>query len=76
METLMNILNEIDDSVNWTEEKGLVDDRILDSFGVITLISELEDAFDIQIEASEIIPENFNSVDAMWMMITRLQENQ
>lgn len=76
METLMNILNEIDDSVNWMEEKGLVDDRILDSFGVITLISELEDAFDIQIEASEIIPENFNSVDAMWMMITRLQENQ
>lgn len=75
METLMNILNEIDDSVNWMEEKGLVDDRILDSFGVITLISELEDAFDVQIEASEIIPENFNSIDAMWMMITRLQEN-
>lgn len=75
METLMNILNEIDDSVNWMEEKGLVDDRILDSFGVITLISELEDAFDVQIEASEIIPENFNSVDAMWMMINRLQEN-
>lgn len=75
MEALMNILNEIDDSVNWMEEKGLVDDRILDSFGVISLISELEDAFDIQIEAAEIIPENFNSVPAMWAMITRLQEN-
>lgn len=75
MEALMNILNEIDDSVNWMEEKGLVDDRILDSFGVISLISELEDAFDIQIEAAEIIPENFNSVPAMWAMVTRLQEN-
>lgn len=75
METLMNILNEIDDSVNWMEETALVDDRILDSFGVITLISELEDGFDIQIEASEIIPENFNSVNAMWTMINRLQEN-
>lgn len=75
METLMNILNEMDDSVNWMEETKLVDDRILDSFGVISLISELEDAFDVQIEASEIIPENFNSVSAMWAMITRLQEN-
>ncbi len=71
----MNILNEIDDSVNWMEEAALVDDRILDSFGVITLISELEDTFDIQIEASEIVPENFNSVNAMWTMINRLQEN-
>lgn len=75
MEALMNILNEIDDSVNWMEEAALVDDRILDSFGVITLISELEDTFDIQIEASEIVPENFNSVNAMWTMINRLQEN-
>lgn len=75
METLMNILNEMDDSVNWMEETKLVDDRILDSFGVISLISELEDGFDIQIEASEIIPENFNSVSAMWAMIARLQEN-
>lgn len=75
METLLNILNEIDDSVDWTAEDRLVDNRILDSFGVISLISELEDAFDIQIEASEIIPENFNSVTAMWAMIIRLQEN-
>ena len=75
MEALMNILNEIDDSVNWMEEAALVDDRILDSFGVITLISELEDVFEVQIEASEIVPENFNSVNAMWTMINRLQEN-
>ena len=75
METLLEILNDIDDTVNWEDETALFDDRILDSFGVISLISELEDQFEIEIDASEIVPENFNSADAMWKMIQRLQEN-
>ena len=41
MDTLMKILNEIDDSINWEKEKAVIDDRLLDSFGVITLVSEL-----------------------------------
>lgn len=75
METLLEILNDIDDTVNWEDETALIDDRILDSFGVISLISELEDQFEIEIDASEIVPKNFNSADAMWKMIQRLQEN-
>ena len=75
METLLEILNDINDTVNWEDETALIDDRILDSFGVISLISELEDQFEIEIDASEIVPENFNSADAMWKMIQRLQEN-
>lgn len=74
MEDLLRILNEIDDSIDWENEAALIDDRLLDSFGVISLVSELEDAFDIELEASEIVPENFNSVEAMWKMIERLQE--
>ena len=61
--------------MDWKHEQGLIDRRILDSFGVISLVAELGDTFDIEIEASEIVPENFNSVEAMWKMITRLQEN-
>ena len=75
METLLEILNDIDDTVNWEDETALIDDRILDSFGVISLISELEEQFEIEIDASEIVPENFNSADAMWKMMQRLQEN-
>ena len=75
METLLEILNDIDDTVDWENETALIDDRILDSFGVISLISELEDQFEVEIDASEIVPENFNSADAMWNMIQRLQEN-
>ena len=73
-DTLLDILNDIDDSIDWKEQKGLVDERILDSFCVITLISDLEDAYGVEIEAAEMILENFNSVDAIWDMINRLQE--
>ena len=74
MEELFEILEDIDDTVDWKNEQGLIDRRILDSFGVISLVAELGDTFDIEIEASEIVPKNFNSVEAMWKMITRLQE--
>lgn len=75
MKKLMEILMELDYSIDWENETALIDERILDSFGVISLISELEEQFDIEIEASEIIPQNLNSADAMWKMIQRLQEN-
>lgn len=73
MNKLINILTEIDDSIEWEKENGLIDDGLLDSFGVISLISELEDEFAINIEATDMVPENFNSVEAMYKMILRLQ---
>ena len=62
MEELIRILNDMDDSIDWENTDNLIDDRIMDSFMVISLISELTDQFDIDIEASEIVPENLNSV--------------
>ena len=73
MNKLINIWTEIDDSIEWEKENGLIDDGLLDSFGVISLISELEDEFAINIEAADMVPENFNSVEAMYKMILRLQ---
>ena len=75
MEKLMNILMEIDDSIDYEKEKALIDGRLLDSFGVITLVSELEEAYDIDIEASEMTPDNFNSAEAIYKMVVRIQEN-
>lgn len=74
MEELLLILREMDDSVDWEKETAVIDDRLLDSFGVISLVAELEDHFDVEIEAAEIVPGNFNSAAAMYQMITRLQE--
>ena len=75
MEELLEILNEIDDTIDYVNETALIDDHILDSFGVITLVSEIEDAFDIRVAAKEMVPANFNSAKAIWAMIERLQEN-
>ena len=75
MDKIMEILREIDDSVDYEKETELIDGHILDSFGVITLVSELEDEFDISIDAVEMVPANFNSAAAIWEMVKRLQEN-
>lgn len=75
MEELLEILNEIDDTIDYENETALIDDHILDSFGVITLVSEIEEAFDIRVAAKEMVPANFNSAKAIWTMIERLQEN-
>ena len=74
MEEIMRILNEIDDSVDYAVETALIDDQILDSFGVITLVAELEENFDIRIEAAELVPENFNSAEALWDLVRRLED--
>lgn len=75
MDELLEILQDIDDSVDYEKETALIDDHILDSFAIITLISEIEETFDVEVAAAEMTPENFNSAAALWKMIQRLQEN-
>ena len=70
---ITKILMDQDDSINYSEEKHLIDNRILDSFAIISLVSELEEEFDIRITAVEMVPENFNSVEAMAAMVQKLQ---
>ena len=74
METLIKILEEIDDTIDFRKERALIDDHLLDSFGVIQLVSEIEDTYGVTIEAAKMIPENFNSAEAIWKMIERLRE--
>ncbi|MBQ1902516.1 MAG: acyl carrier protein [Lachnospiraceae bacterium] len=75
MDKLLEILNEVDDSIDFENEDKLIDNHILDSFTIIMLVGELEDAYDITIDAAEMTPENFNSAEAMLAMIERLQED-
>ncbi len=74
MEELLEILNEIDDTIDYSTEKKLVEDHLLDSFSIISLVSELEETFDISIEAAEMTADNFNSAEGLWTMVQRLQE--
>lgn len=75
MEELLEILNDIQPGVDFENEKHLIDDHLLDSMSIISLVAELEDTFDVTIPAVEIIPDNFNSAEAMLEMLQRLQED-
>ena len=74
MEELLKILEDIDPDIDYKTEKKLIDSGLLDSLSLLSLVSELEDTFDITITPAELIPANFNSAEAMWAMIQRLQE--
>ena len=56
------------------KETNLIDGKILDSFDIITIISEINEEFDIAIPAEEIIPENFNSAQKLYELIQRLED--
>lgn len=74
MEELLEILQELHSDIDFESEDKLVDNKILDSFDLVTLVTELGDTFDIEITAKDFVPENFNSAKAMWAMVERLMD--
>lgn len=74
MEKLIEILEEIKPGVDYENCTTLIDEEILDSFAILSIVGELEDEFDISVTPAEIIPDNFNSARALWKMVKRLQE--
>lgn len=71
---IIEILKSVHPEVDYDNEESLIDGRIFDSFDVVTVVSELIDTFDVEITAEHMIPENFNSVDAIISLIERLEE--
>ena len=74
MDQLLYILTEVNSAVDYETCYTLVDYGILDSFDIVSIVGELNDTFDINITPVDIVPENFNSAEAMWDMIQRLSE--
>lgn len=75
MNDLLEILQGLHPDVDFENEEHLIDNAILDSFDIVTLISEISDTFDITISAEQIIPENFNSAKALYALIQELEED-
>ena len=73
MEELLDILNGMHPDVDFESEEALIDDGILDSLDIVSLIAEISETFDVAITAKDIIPENFNSAKALWALIERLE---
>lgn len=74
MDELMEILEELRPDVDFENEKGLIADGILDSFDIVALVGELNEAFDIEIKPNDLVPDNFNSAEAMLELINKLQD--
>lgn len=74
MEKLLDILKELRPEVDFEKEKQLIDHGVLDSFDMVSLIGEINEAFEVEISFDDIEPENFNSVEGMWDMIQKLKQ--
>ena len=72
MEVLLNILAELHPDVDFETEEHLIDEKILDSFDIVTLVAEIDAEFDVAIPAEELVPENFNSAKALYALIEKL----
>lgn len=74
MEKLIELLKSVRDDVDFENCTTLVDEGILDSFDIVEIVNLIDDEYDIQIPATEIVPENFNSAEALLELIERIME--
>ena len=74
MEKLIAMLEELNPEVDYQTEEHLIDNHLLDSLAILSLIGEIEDEFDVEVPTVEIIPSNFNSAKAIWALIQKLEE--
>ena len=74
MDEIIEILKELHPDVDYETNTALVDDRIIDSFDIISIVAEIDDRLDVQIPAEEIIPDNFNSAAALAALVKKLED--
>lgn len=74
MEALLDILNSLHPEVDFETCETLVDEGIIDSFDIVTIIAEINEEYDVVIPAEEIVPENFNSAKALYQLIQKLED--
>ena len=73
-EQILEILMDLRPDIDFENEKKLIDDHILESFDIVSLVAGLEDEFDIKIRPKNLIDENFNSLDALTDLVETLVE--
>ncbi|MBR5420261.1 MAG: acyl carrier protein [Lachnospiraceae bacterium] len=73
MEELLKIMSGIREDIDFTKETKLIDDELLDSFDIISIVSEVNEHFGIEINVDDLLPENFNSAEALYQLILKMQ---
>ena len=76
VDEILEILSDVNEDVDFANEKALVDEGLIDSYDITSIITALDEKYDIRIKASEIEPENFNSIEAIVETVERYLERR
>lgn len=68
-ERILKILNEIDSTIDYEKELALIDDELLDSFSIMSLVALIMEEFDIELDADDVTPENLNNLESIAELI-------
>ena len=68
---VINILQEIRPEFNFSEEVNFIEEGMLDSFDIVTLVTSLDEQFGISIDGMDIVPENFSTVEAIVSLLIK-----
>ena len=74
-ETIIEILNDIISDIDFENATALIDDGQLESLDIVAIVGEFNEEFDVEISVEDLVPENFNTVDAMVELISKAQED-
>ena len=69
MDKLMEILTGIRPDLDFETQDKMMDEGVLDSFDIISIVAEVNSTFGTNINFADLLPENFNSADAIWRLI-------
>ncbi|MDP1510650.1 acyl carrier protein [Paenibacillus sp. CMAA1739] len=71
MDKIYGILNELHPEFEYKQSNDFIADGLLDSFDIVSLVVELEEKFNVTIDALDIVPENFDSIEAIARVIQK-----
>lgn len=69
MEKLVKVLSEVRPDLDFNAEAKLVDDGILDSFDMVSIVAAISETYGVEIKGKDLTPANFNSASAILALI-------
>ena len=71
MDKFVEFLSDIVAGVDFENFTTLIDDKILSSFDILSIVSEIEDEYDVELSPADLTPANFNSAKALWELVEK-----
>jgi len=74
MKTVIEILTGLRPEFDFAASEDFIADGMLDSYDVITLVSELDKTYSISIAGVDIVPENFSNIAAIERIVQKYEK--